>query len=78
MAEKQLCGFTRIEDLKPGEERTVTVTIPERSFCYWNTAQELTARPDGTKDKWVKTVGSRKIMVGGSSASLPLTAEITA
>ena len=76
MAAKQLCGFARIEDLKPGESRSVTVTIPERSFCYWNTAQELVTRADGTKDKWVKTTGSRKVYVGASSADLTLEAEI--
>lgn len=76
MAEKQLCGFARIEDLKPDEKRTVTVTIPERSFCYWNANGELTARPDSTKDKWVKATGTRKIYVGPSSAKLSLSAEI--
>ena len=76
MAQKQLCGFARLEDMQPGEARTVTVTIPERSFCYWNAAGELVARPGGTKDKWVKTSGPRKIMVGPSSDNLPLAASI--
>lgn len=76
MAEKQLCGFVRIEELQPGEARTVTVTIPERSFCYWNTDGELTARPDGTKDKWVKTTGPRTLWVGPASDMLPLQAEV--
>ncbi len=51
MAEKQLCGFARIAELKPGESRTVTVRIPERSLCYWDPERELSTRPDGTKDK---------------------------
>ena len=76
MAAKQLCGFARIEDLKPGESRTVTATIPERTFCYWNTAQELTARPDGTKDKWVKATGAREVYVGPASDHLPLSGTI--
>lgn len=77
MAAKALCGFARIENLTPGESRTVTVTIPERSFCYWNTAGDLVTRPDGTRDKWVKTEGTRAIMVGSSSSDLPLTGTIT-
>ena len=72
MAAKQLCGFARMEDLQPGESRTVTVTIPERSFCYWNTAQELVARADGTKDKWVRTTADRKVWVGPASDKLLL------
>lgn len=76
MANKQLCGFARIENLQPGEARTVTITITERSFCYWNTAGELIARPDGTKDKWVRTTGSRKLWVGPASDELLLENEI--
>ena len=72
MAEKALCGFARIEDIAPGESRTVTVTIPDRSFCYWNTAQELIRRPDGTQDKWVRTTGLRKVWVGAASDALLL------
>ena len=76
MAKKQLCGFKRLDDMAPGEERTVIVTIPERSFCYWNPNQELVTREDGTKDKWVKTTGTRKFYVGPSSAVLSLEATI--
>ncbi len=72
MAEKQLCGFARIEDIAPGESRTVTITIPERSFCYWDPQAELTSRPDGTRDKWVKARGPRAIYVGASCENLPL------
>lgn len=76
MAEKQLCGFTRLEDMAPGEKRTVTVTIPERSFMYWNPKLELVQRADGTKDKWVRTEGFRKLWVGASSDRLTLEGEI--
>lgn len=72
MAEKALCGFSRIENLQPGESRTVTVHIPERSFCYWNTAQEAVLRPDQTRDKWVRTSGNRSIWVGPASDQLLL------
>ena len=77
MAKKQLCGFRRLDDMAPGESRTVTVTIPERSFCYWDPNAELVTRADGTKDKWVKTTGTRKVYVGPSSAELSLEATIT-
>lgn len=76
VARKQLCGFARLEDIQPGESRTVTITIPERSLCYWDPKKVLVSRPDGTRDKWVRTTGLRKIFVGGSSADLPLVGEI--
>jgi len=72
MAKKQLCGFARIENIVPGESRNVEIEIPERSFCYWDPKNELVTREDGTKDKWVKTTGSRKIYVGTSSENLML------
>lgn len=75
MAVKQLCGFIRIEDLGPGESRRVSVTIPERSLCYWDPHAPLRVQPDGTKGKWVRTKGIRRIMVGGSSDDLPLTVQ---
>ncbi len=78
MAKKQLCGFARLEDLQPGERRTVTVTIPERSFCYWDTNGELVSRSDGTKDKWVKAEGTRQVLAGPASDSLCLIGEIMA
>ena len=77
MAKKQLCGFAREEDILPGESRKVTIRIPERSFCYWDPKQALTARDDGTKDKWVKTQGTRKVWVGASSSDLRLEGNIT-
>lgn len=77
MAKKQLCGFARLEDMEPGESRTVTVAIPERSLCYRDPEQPLTVRANGTKDKWVKAVGPRKVFVGGSSSDLPLAGTIS-
>jgi beta-glucosidase len=76
MAEKQLCGFARLEDLQPGEQRTVTITIPQRSLCYWDPAQPLTTRPDGTRDKWVTATGERTVYVGPASDQLPLQTQI--
>lgn len=76
MAEKQLCGFARLEDIAPGETRQVTITVPDRSFMYWDPEHELEEYPDGSKGKWVATQGIRKIMVGGASDNLPLVGEI--
>lgn len=76
MADKQLCGFARLEDLQPGETREVSIRVPARSLCYWDPNAPLTARADGTKDKWVRTEGSRSIFVGPSSDNLPLQAAI--
>ena len=70
MAKKQLCGFVRLEDLAPGEKRTVSVTIPDRAFCYWDPSKELILRADGTRDKWTETVGKREVFAGPSSDKL--------
>ena len=77
MADKQLCGFARLEDLQPGETREVCIRIPARSLCYWDPNAPLTTRADGTKDKWVRTAGTRSVLAGPSSDKLPLQAEIT-
>ena len=71
-APKQLCGFIRLEDLRPGQARRVTISIPDRSLCYWNAAQEPVRRPDGTMDKWVRAPGPRQVFVGPASDKLPL------
>ena len=78
MAQKQLCGFARLENIQPGESRTVSIEIPERSFCCWDPQAELQTRPDGTKDKWVHTAGPRTVYIGGSSDNLPLQAVMQA
>lgn len=76
MAKKQLCGYARVADLQPGEERTVTVVIPERAFYYWDPEAPMWFRADGTVDKWVRAAGTREVFVGGSSANLPLVSRI--
>ncbi|WP_040198344.1 glycoside hydrolase family 3 C-terminal domain-containing protein [Candidatus Soleaferrea massiliensis] len=69
-AEKQLCAFGRVEDLKPGESKVVTMHIEERMLQYWDSELDLIEREDGTKDKWVIADGEREIMVGSSSDNL--------
>ena len=76
MAEKQLAGFARIEDLQPGESREVTISISQRSLSYWNTNSEYVTRADGTKDKWTVAEGERAILVGASAGNLPLEATV--
>lgn len=77
MAAKQLCGFARLEDLAPGQTQQAEIRIPARSLCYWDPNAPLATRADGKKDKWVRAAGTRTVLVGPSSAQLPLQAEIT-
>ena len=58
---EQLAGFARVT-LAAGERTTVTIAIHSRSFAYW--------RP--STPRWTVVPGCYTIMVGDSSASLPL------
>ncbi|MBV8065969.1 MAG: glycoside hydrolase family 3 C-terminal domain-containing protein [Actinobacteria bacterium] len=58
---KQLAGFERV-DLQPREATTVTLTIPQRSFAYWNTATKA----------WTEAPGLYRILVGASSRDIRL------
>lgn len=76
VAEKQLVAFDRVENLKPGESKTVYMTINERMLSYWDS--ELLDEDDPAYDtttKWVFAEGERDIMAGGSSDNLPLVIE---
>ncbi len=70
MAEKQLCGFTRVEGIAPGETRTVSVEVDERSLSYWDVGAVLKTRADGTRDKWHRTTGGRMLYVAASSRDI--------
>lgn len=76
MAKKQLAGFLRVKDLVPGEMRHITIEVDERGLHYWDPCAPLVTRTDGTKDKWVKATGKRKIYVGASSRDIRLETEI--
>ena len=76
MAEKQLVGYVRLKDLKPGETREAEMQIDPRMLCYWDPAMLLQARPDGTRDKWVRARGKRAVYVAASSADIRLTGGI--
>lgn len=77
IADKQLSAFKRIEDLKAGESRKVTLHIDERSLSYWNTKDKLKKETDGTKGKWKLATGKRQVLVGSSSDHLILKRNIT-
>jgi beta-glucosidase len=58
---EQLKGFQRVT-LQPGQTRQVSFTIGQRAFAWWN---EQASR-------WTVSPGSYALMVGDSSANLPL------
>lgn len=78
MPVKQLAGYARVENLEPGESRQVVMEIDPRMLCYWDSAMPLMPRGDGTRDKWVRAVGPRRLMIGASSADIRLETEIIA
>ena len=60
-APRTLVAFDRIT-LAPGEERRVSMHVQLRAFQYWSVTQK----------QWVKPEGSRTLLVGTSSRTLPL------
>ena len=72
-----LAGYEKVKDIQPGETRTVTIHVSERSLSYWNSNQtELNVNADGTKDKWTVATGARTIYVGSSSDNLLMQEEV--
>jgi len=70
MAEKQLCGFERLENILPGEKRRVEIPVKEECLVYWDVKADYNVHEDGTKDKWVRVTGKRDLMVGASSSDI--------
>ncbi|WP_112179866.1 beta-glucosidase [Paraliobacillus zengyii] len=60
--EKELKGFEKV-DLKPGEEKTVTITLDKRAFAYYNVELQ----------DWHVESGEFEILVGKSSREIVLT-----
>jgi beta-glucosidase len=56
---KELKGFTKIE-LKPGETRTVSITLDFRAFAYYHPAYK----------QWITEDGEFDILVGASSEDI--------
>lgn len=75
-AHKQLCGFERLENLQPGETRRVQITIPKRSFMYWDAKKPLRRDPDGLLSKWELAAGNRCILVGSSASDIRLRGQV--
>ena len=61
---KELKGFQRVA-LKRGESKTVTIPLHREDLCHW----------DESKQDWSLELGSMNVLVGGSSADLPLQQE---
>jgi beta-glucosidase len=63
---KRLIGFKKVE-LNPGEGQTLEVAIDPLYLSIWDEASK----------KWTRPAGEYRVMVGGSSAELPLTAKLS-
>jgi beta-glucosidase len=65
---RQLRGFQKLKDLKPGEERTAEFTLRRKDLSYW----------DKETKKWILPKGNFKIDIGSSSRNLILSGTILA
>ncbi len=63
-AQRALAAYTRIS-LRPGESRTVTLTVPQRQLQFWQDARG-----------WVTAPGRRRVYVGGDERAGALTATV--
>ena len=61
---RELKGFQKVY-LSPGETRTLTIPLTRSAFAYYSPDQK----------SWVAEQGAYKLLVGGSSRDLPLSAE---
>ena len=62
---QELKAFAKVQ-LAAGESKTVTLTLDDKAFRYWNTKT----------DSWEVEGGSYEIRVGASSADIRLTAVV--
>ena len=72
MAEYALAAFVRLEDIKPGESRTVTAKVEARQLCYWDSGRTA---GEG-EEKWTLAEGERIFYVGSSSDQLLLSERV--
>jgi beta-glucosidase len=63
---KELKGFEKV-NLNPGQSSTVTLSLDQRSFAYFNT----------TTEKWDAVPGVYNVVVGDSSDNTPLKGQVT-
>lgn len=64
---RRLAGWAKVDDLEPGEQTRVDVTLDRRAFSYW----------DVDADEWRTPAGDVPVYVGSSSTSTPLTGTVT-
>jgi beta-glucosidase len=86
--EKELAAFAKVA-LEPGEQTTVTLTLDERAFAYWQpTSDEAPTGAPGPLDLvatpgppptpgWRVDPGTYSLLVGTSSTAVAHRAEIT-
>jgi len=67
---KELKGFARVH-LEPGEEKQITIPVRLSDLDYFATDMN-----DANTGRWVVESGNLRILVGGSSTDLPLTAAV--
>ncbi|MGH8208015.1 MAG: glycoside hydrolase family 3 C-terminal domain-containing protein, partial [Steroidobacteraceae bacterium] len=60
-----LAAFDRVH-IPAGQSKVVLLHVPQRRLEYWSTQ----------KNEWLKAVGPRPVLVGGSSRNLPLAVPI--
>jgi len=58
---KELKGFSKV-DLKAGEEQTVTIKLDRDALKFW----------DDSRNYWKAEAGDFEVLVGNSSANVPL------
>src|SRR5580704_6034635 len=63
---KELKGFEKVY-LQPGQSKTVTLELNQRSFAYFNT----------TTEEWDALPGSYNVLAGGSSEDTPLKGQVS-
>jgi beta-glucosidase len=70
--QKELKGFARVS-LLPGEEKQITIPVRLQDLDYFQTDGDPAKSTTGN---WAVESGEVKIMVGGSSTNLPLSATV--
>jgi beta-glucosidase len=60
-----LAAFDRIH-LDAGQSQAVSMHVPLRQLECWSSAE----------NKWIKPIGAREVLIGGSSRELPLSGKV--